>query len=105
MKQTVVISFGDSVRYRVPAIESSEKDLDLVKKEVETYLKATFPADGSFPYYSAMTVERVPADEAAGYPEFNADAMKSIEKTLRTEVRDARSLDELNLNAPFSDIN
>lgn len=51
-----------------------------------------------------MKLRRVPAAEAVGYPEFNATALGNIETTLKAEVKDARSVDELNLNAPFSGI-
>ncbi|MDE7180750.1 MAG: hypothetical protein K2N88_06090 [Muribaculaceae bacterium] len=105
MKKTVVISFGDSAKYRVPSIESSEKDLKAVEENVKTYLKVKFPEIEALPFYSSMKVEEVDPAEAANYDEFNADALKSIRSVLVTEVKDARSLDVLNSDAPYSDIN
>lgn len=105
MKKTCIISFGDSAKYRVPAIECSDKDMKLVENEVKEYVKVKFPEIEALPYYSKLTIKEVDSTEAEGYPEFNESAMKAIEKVLSTEVEDARSIDELDLNAPYSDIN
>ncbi|MBD5195454.1 MAG: hypothetical protein HDS12_00320 [Bacteroides sp.] len=104
MKKTCILSFGNSSKYKVPSIECNNTDIKLVEKEVKEYLKVKFPEIEALPFYSSMTVEEVDADEAEGYPEFNAEALKNIEKTLSREVEDARSLDELNNNAPFANI-
>ncbi len=94
MKETCVISFGDSNKYRVTLDEC--KDINNIEQEVKTYLEKKFPEIVALPFYSQITVERKDAKDAGQYPEFDAEALKKIQATLTTEVKDARSVDELN---------
>lgn len=103
MKEICVISFGDSTKYRVSSDEC--KDIDKVKDEVKASLLKRFPEIAALPFYSQITVERMDAADAAQYPEFDEKALDSIKAVLDREVEDARSVDELNNDAPFSDIN
>lgn len=104
MKETCVISFGDSAEYRLPDIPTEGAEISKVEKDVKSFLKAKYPQLAALPFYSKMTVRKMKETEALQYPEFSPAALDNIKKTLAAEVADARSIAELNLNAPFSDI-
>lgn len=104
MKETCVISFGDSATYRLPAIESNGRDLSKVAEDVKAWLKAKFPQLTALPFYSKMTVRKMNEADAKAYPEFNPNSLKTIKETLASEVADAMSIKDLNLNAPFANV-
>lgn len=104
MKETCVISFGDSAVYRLPDIPTEGAEISKVEKDVKAFLKAKYPQLEALPFYSKMTVRKVKEEDAIKYPEFSPAALEDIKKTLAAEVADARSIAELNLDAPFSDI-
>ncbi|MDE6006885.1 MAG: hypothetical protein K2G67_04975 [Muribaculaceae bacterium] len=105
MKETCVISFGDSATYRISDIAAEGVELPKIEKEVKVFLKEKFPQLTALPYYSKMTVRKMKLEDALKYPEFSSNALDNIKKTLAAEIADARSIAELNLDAPYSDIN
>lgn len=103
-----LISFGNSTVYRLPVDKCDSGKIEDLKEDVRNYLDSRFPEMKALDYYSKMTVRHIDSDDAArysSYPEFNEDAVRKIEETLDTEVRDHQSLEELNLNAPYAAVN
>lgn len=99
--RSYIISFGNSSKYR---ITPETGDLADIKKDVKDYLVKKFPQIKALDFYDKMTVEEITPENAAqyaGYKEFDADSIREIENVLSTEVEDARSLKELNSNAPW----
>lgn len=104
-EQLCILSFGNSAKYRL-TLPDCNKAED-VKKQVKAYLESKFPMLSDLDYYDTMTVTEVSGDKVADYakyPEFGQNSVVAIEKVLATEVLDQESLERLNRNAPFDNI-
>ena len=102
-----LVSFGNSRKYKVESADGSYSRVNEVREEVEDFLKKTFPSDGGLKFYKEPHVEDVPMDERAeyaDYPELDAAAVKEIEETLCTEVRNFNDQEMLDRNAPFNEV-
>lgn len=100
-----IVSFGNSNKYRLPFIVSDERDLSLVREDVQNYLKGRFPEFAGLTFFSRMNLEKTSDTQARSLPEFNEDALKAIKKVLDMEVKNAEFQEQLDLNAPYSNIN
>lgn len=101
-KALYIVSFGDSSNYRLTADQDS---LDKLEGDIKSYLEEKYPELSALKFYDKMTLKKVEEKDAskyAGYPEFNAESIKDIEKTLSTEVDDAADVSKLNSNAPWN---
>lgn len=99
-----IVSFGNSDKYRLPFIESDDRDIKLVREDVESYLKGRFPQFAGLEFFSKMNLEKSTDTAARALPEFNASALNAIKNVLKIEVEDAESLEVLDNNAPWSNI-
>ena len=102
--KTYVISFGDSIKYRLTADSAELTNLD---EEIQKYLVKKFPEVSGLNFFDHMTVTEIDASnqaDYADYPEFNENSIKEIKKVLSTEVEDHESLERLNSNAPWNNI-
>lgn len=100
-----IVSFGNSDKYRLPFIESDDRDIKLVREDVESYLKGRFPQFAGLKFLEKMNLEKTTDTSARALPEFNADALNHIKDVLKIEVEDAESLEILDSNAPYAEIN
>lgn len=107
-----IVSFGDSNQYRFTFDDKNDgyalhhsNPLANVEKEIRTYLESLFPNVGLAFYYTPKVVEVEPSHAARyqAYPPLDAKAIEEIKHVLAKEVRDRRSIEELNSNAPFAD--
>ena len=111
-----IVSFGDSRKYRFPFVELPSEDglhhsdrtpLANMEKELNEYLKKEFP-DDNFAYFTTPKVTEVDwdhRDKYESYPLLDGKAIEEIKKVLSEEVKDMRSTQEMNDDAPFSDVN
>ena len=104
-----IVSFGDSRKYRLPFVElpSDRTPLANMEKELNEYRKKEFP-DDNFAYFTTPKVTEVDwdhRDKYESYPLLDGKAIEEIKKVLSEEVKDMRSTQEMNDDAPFSDVN
>lgn len=114
-KKLYIVSFGDSREYRLPFTEKDSFDglhrsdsspLFPVENELNAYLDELFPGE-NLAYYTSPKVTEVEWDHRSryeDYPLLDAAAVSDIKQVLAKEVRDMRSNEALDSDAPFSDI-
>lgn len=108
-----IVSFGDSSKYRYiysagasDAYSSEGNPLASVEKELHDYLENLFPGR-TFAYLVSPRMTEVSwehRDKYADYPMLDSKAIEEIKQVLAREVRERADLNELNDNAPFSQI-
>lgn len=106
MDNTYVVSFGNSRKYRITASEDGASALFRnLEHKVRSYVERRYPALPAEKYYSAITVERVDPMFVADLEEYSTAALDDFKNTIDREVADYESLEEIDSNAPWSDIN
>ena len=96
-----IVSFGNSIKYRINATAGS---LDDIKSQIKSYLEKKFPQLASLKFYDKMTVIPVDSSNAAeyeGYKEFGDTSIEEIKRVLSREVENEESVSRLNSNAPW----
>lgn len=100
-----IVSFGNSNKYRLPFIESDEKDIKLVREDVESYLKGKFPQFAGLKFFEKMNLEKTTDTACRALPPFDEVALNDIKKVLNIEVENAEFQEMLDNNAPWSNVN
>lgn len=113
-KHLYIVSFSDSDKYRYSFDAPSDSDsmnnsqaFDELEKQLNRYLKAKFPEE-PIAYYTSARVEEFSPEHIAEweqYPPLNEEALQAIEKLLVKEIQDDIDTQDLNSDAPWSDIN
>lgn len=110
-----IVSFGNSRKYRFPFSEipspdglhhSDSNPISTIEKELNDSLWKMFP-EANLAYFTSPKVTEVEwahRDRYADYPILDSDAVEEIKKVLATEIRDMRSTDVLDSDAPYSNI-
>ncbi|MDE7403249.1 MAG: hypothetical protein K2M87_07550 [Muribaculaceae bacterium] len=99
-----IISFGDSNKYRLPFVESGNRDIEKVREDITSYLKGKFPGFAGLKYLDKIKLEKVDDTAARAYPELNASSLGNIEKLLGRETKVAEAVKNLDSDAPWSNI-
>lgn len=102
-KSLFIVSFGDSRKYRT----SSGDKIKSVADTLRDMLVPEYP-DTKITGYLIPAVEEVSGQDADQYgdlPKLDKDAVTEIAGVLRCEIENMVSQKELDLNAPFNDIN
>lgn len=100
-----IVSFGDSTRYRVDfdgnrdEFLGSDKLKD-IKKRVEDFLKEKFPTGG----YDKVVALSVADDDGREVPDLDEKDFSALLDSVARQVEVLREGEELNNNAPFSNI-
>ncbi len=113
-KHLYIVSFANSNKYRyefdAPAnAESLHNSLafEKLEKQLNQNLKKEFPEE-PIAYYTSARVEEISPDHRekwSQFPPLDEQALATIEKLLAKEIRDQLATQELNSDAPWSDIN
>ncbi len=114
-KKLYIVSFGDSRKYRLPFTEKDFSDglhhadmnpLFPIENEIRAYLDELFPGENLAFYTSAKVteVEWDHRDKYESYPLLDQEAVSAIKQELAKEVRDMMATQELNSDAPYSNI-
>lgn len=113
-ERLLLVSFGDSRQYRFRYTEDPEETtlshrnhLESIERRLDDYLTAEFPGK-TFAYYITPKVTEVSINDAAeynDYPVLDDAAITEIEKILKTEILNRGDQQELDLNAPYADVN
>lgn len=105
--RTYIVSFSDSRKYLVrdTPVDASRR-IDAVKRSLSDYLCRKFPENAMTPYTTPDVVEvgLDKEEEYENYAEFDATAVESIRKELEDEIMNLNANREMDLNAPFADV-
>ncbi len=113
-ERLLLVSFGDSRQYRFQYKEDADETelshrnhLEAIERQLDEYLTKEFPGK-TFAYYITPKVTEVMMKDAAEYAEYpvlDDAAIKEIEQVLKTEIINRGDQRELDLDAPYSDVN
>ncbi|MDE5808602.1 MAG: hypothetical protein K2H76_10840 [Muribaculaceae bacterium] len=95
--KTYIVSLGDSQKYRVKGA-----DLKKYSEELKEYLSTQFAGE-AIKYYDTANVEE--SDDPEKYPELTRIEFEKIKADLKRQIEVRDDDKELNLDAPFSDVN
>lgn len=114
-KKLYIVSFGDSDKYRMLFTEQPSADglhhsgmtpLAEIERKLNDYLTEKF-SEGNYAYYTSPRVTEIEwehRDQYEDYPMLDEEAVKVIEDVLALEVKVMLDNEELNQDAPYSNV-
>ncbi len=112
-KHLYIVSFADSEKYRLECFSDEEdyalahvNPVEKIEKEIKEYLQKEFPGKPLAYYENAKVVEINPehSEQYENYPLLDNEALKKIEANLTKEIQERAAVNELNSDAPFSNV-
>lgn len=108
-----IVSFGNSAEYRVEypgTKEDLEKSPELLKVEgtLAEYLKSKMPVCSHVKRLTTPAIHEVEPEDAARYASYrdlDAEAVNHLKDLILTEAHNYQDQKQLDLNAPFGNIN
>lgn len=105
MDKTYVLSFGNSRKYRLKATpDGADALFKNLSNKIKSYVELTYPQLPAEKYYSRLEVKMVDPMFVADYEVYSSDAITEFKKVIDREVADFESLEQIDSNAPWSNV-
>ncbi len=101
MAEKYLVSFGESERY----ITGDHKLIELVTDRLRDGMKKEFPALNPDSLLHRKVVKTEHADRYEGYDELSIESIPEILQVLVNTQKNKSDQQQLDLNAPFADVN